>query len=171
MDAATEPAGLPLTIRPFRPEDLDPLYFLERRCHSETFRLPFQQLLETLLDPRVSALVAEVSDREERPLVGALVVQGMAGEPRLTLLTLMVDAPFRRAGIATRLLELAVRLAQAAGIAELATPLEADNAAGRAFLQAAGFAPAGEWAPYFPDGEAGRLWVCAVPAPEAEAPA
>ncbi len=156
-----------LIIRPFRAADLDPLYFLEQRCHSAAFRLAYRHLRDTLLDPEVSALVAETDQRDAPPIVAALVLKGAPAAECLHVITLMVDADFRRLGIAGRLLDWALRLAETHGSAALAVPLEQTNAAGAAFLTARGFGPTEEACAYFTDPQEGQLWVRPLEAQEA----
>ncbi|MBI4081147.1 MAG: GNAT family N-acetyltransferase [Candidatus Lambdaproteobacteria bacterium] len=157
-----------LRIRPFRATDFDRLYFLEQRCHAPAFRMAYQHLLATLLDEHAAALVAEVEQPEGPPLAAALVVRAAQGAATLEIVTLMVDEAFRRLGIARRMMEWALRLAEAQGRHEVSVALEAGNGAGAAFLRATGFAPSDRPNACFPDPAQGALWLRTLPEPPAE---
>ncbi len=145
-------------IREFRREDVDGLYFLDRRCYAPPYRLAYHQLVSTLLDRDVVALVAEAEGWTQAGVIGALILRGEHWQKRMSIVALMVEAPFRRQGLGRRLLAWAERLARAQGYGELVVPLEADNEGAAAFLAACGFEDTGQAEPWFTDTAAGTLW-------------
>lgn len=137
---------------------MDALYFLEQRCYAAPYRFRYDQLVSTLLDRDVAALVAQAEELAPSGMVGALIVRGEHWQGRVTIVSLMIDEPFRGQGLGRRLLDWAERLGRANRARELVVPLEAGNEVGAAFLAACGFADSGEHAPFFPEREAGSLW-------------
>lgn len=157
-----------LRIREFRKGDMDALYFLNQRCHPPERRPRYARILDTLLDRDVAALVAEEVTAELSRLIGGLIVQGDPWNQRLFIVSLLVDADYRRLGIARRLLGWAERLGEGFRCRTLLVPLEAGNADGAAFLAAQGFHESEEAEPFFSGPAQGRLWVREVEAaPEA----
>ena len=147
-----------LRIREFRKGDMDALFFLNERCLAPTRRATYRELLDTLLDRDVGSLVAEEVAEGYSRLVAGLVVQGDPWNSRLFILALMVDAEYRRLGIARRLLAWAERFGRGFNCTSLLLPLEAGNAEGQAFLAAAGFHESDEHAPFFSEPSQGTLW-------------
>jgi GNAT superfamily N-acetyltransferase len=146
-------------FREFRKGDMDALYFLNQRCYAPERRQRYSRILDTLLDRDVAALVAEEVEEGYSSLIGGLIVQGDPWNRRLFIVSLMVDAPYRRLGIARRLLAWAERLGESFNCAALLVPLEAGNEDGAAFLAAQGFHESDEETPFFAGPEEGRLWL------------
>ncbi len=134
-----------IVIRPFRPEDMDACYFLDRRCYPPEMQIEYGRMYRTMLDGRVTALVA-AEDMEEQaaPIVGCLLLRGDEALGELTLLALTVDPDFRRLGLARRLLDWAVRLGEGSGFRVLCAAEETPTAELRGFLEAVGFRSTGE---------------------------
>lgn len=153
-------------IRPFRPTDLDGLFVLDFRCYAPPYRIGYQQLLLTLQQRDVSALVIE----GERPgdVVGGLIVRGGATAREAAVISLMVDPDFRRCGLGSRLLRRAADYARASGWQAVVVPVERDNTAAADFLRANGAVDSERAQPYFPSTEAGTLW--RLPVEEAPEP-
>ena len=134
-----------IVIRPFRPEDMDACFFLDRRCHPPEFQIDYGRMYRTLLDGRVTALVAAEDMKEQAaPIVGYLVLRGDEELGDLTLLALTVDPDFRRLGLARRLLDWAVRLGQSSDFRVISAAEEAPTEELRGFLEAVGFRSIGE---------------------------
>ncbi|MDH4225132.1 MAG: GNAT family N-acetyltransferase, partial [Deltaproteobacteria bacterium] len=131
-----------LILRPFRKEDIDALYFLDQRSYPEPYRFSYGQLVSTLLDPRVMAVVLAAEDDPNRPvrLMGALILQQEAVDKRLVILTVMVEPGYRREGLGKKLLDWAFRVGQINGLEEVWSPVEAANGEAMEFFKAAGFA-------------------------------
>jgi ribosomal protein S18 acetylase RimI-like enzyme len=153
-------------IRPFRPEDLDGLFVLDYRCYTAPYRFGYSQLLSTLRQPRVSAVVIEGERKGD--IVGGLIVRGEPEAGQAAVVSLMVEADFRRYGLGSRLLRWATEHARTSGWAAVVVPLERENAEAAAFLAANGFEDTGTAQPYFTTPEVGTLW--RVHLTEAEAP-
>ena len=106
---------------------------------------------------------------EESALVGSLLLRHEKGTDRLVLISVMVDPGFRRVGLGRRLVGWAEKIARSRSLRELLAPLEAENAAGSAFLAAQGFVPEPGSPPFFEDAAGGNLWrrpvTAAPPAP------
>jgi len=147
---------LEVFIRNFSPGDLDALFVLDFRCYPPPYRFGYQQLLLTLQDRNVSAMVIE--NEMGADLIGGLILRSEPSRRRVVVVSLMVEPEFRRLGLGGRLLERAVRLARAASWEAVVVPMEQSNAAGAAFLAAGGFQPELESAPFFTSIEEGRLW-------------
>ncbi|MDH4121965.1 MAG: GNAT family N-acetyltransferase [Deltaproteobacteria bacterium] len=151
---------LALSIRALEKEDLDRLYFLDQRAYAEPYRFQYHRLLATLGDRDVGTVVVAELDAQEKTtqLRGALMVKGDTWKRRLTVLTLMVDPPFRRKGLGRRLMDHALRVARGYNFVGLDAPMENENQAGKDFLKALGFAPTEGFAPYFADAAQGVVW-------------
>ena len=134
-----------IVIRPFRPEDMDACFFLDRRCHPPELQIEYSRMYRTMLDGRVTALVA-AEDMEEQaaPIIGCLVLRGDEELGDLTLLALTVDPDFRRLGLARRLLDWAVRLGEGSDFRVLCAAEETPTEELRGFLEAVGFRSTGE---------------------------
>ena len=161
-----------VVIRPFQPEDMDPLYFLDQRCAPPGERLAYARLLTALLERDVLAVVAaEEMEARPQPLLGSLIVRAEPARGALNLLVLMVDPPYRRLGIARRLMGWAARLGQSQGLREVAAIEEGEHFETAAFLEALGFRRTEEVAPGFRLPEPRPRWTMALeetgPAPEA----
>jgi ribosomal protein S18 acetylase RimI-like enzyme len=153
-----------VTIRPFRPQDLDGLFVLDYRCYAPEYRFGYQQLLLTLQQADVTALVIE----GERPgdVIGGMIVRGDPVARQAAVVSLMVEPDYRRLGLGKRLLDWARGYARSSGWQAVVVPLERSNAAGAAFLVAQGFADTGAAQPYYAAPEVGSLW--RLPLDEAE---
>jgi ribosomal protein S18 acetylase RimI-like enzyme len=139
-----------LVIRPFRTEDMDPLYFLDQRCAAPGERPAYGRLLTALLEEEALAVVAaEGSEGQPEPLRGALIARREPGRSALGVLVLIVDPSSRRLGIARRLLGWAMRLGLSQGLREIAAIQEDERAETLAFLHAMGFRRTEEVAPGF----------------------
>jgi GNAT superfamily N-acetyltransferase len=147
-----------VVFRDFRRADLDPLYFLARRCSGGSGRFAYHRLLSALLAEGAGALVIDCADAGHAGLAGALLVRNESAARRLEISALMVAEDFRRMGLGRRLLAWAERVARGNGAAELVVPLEAECPQGAAFLAAHGFEDTGIAAPHFPDPGSGTLW-------------
>ena len=148
-------------FREFRRQDIDAFYFLEQRCYPEPYRLRFHQLLRTLLDKDVVALVGELAP--ETPggasrLAGGMVLRLEPGEKRVVVVSLMVDETLRRKGLGRRLLHKAIAVARHAGQGELVVPVEQGNPAAGQFLTACGFGLREDAAPFFTSPGEGAVW-------------
>jgi ribosomal protein S18 acetylase RimI-like enzyme len=148
-----------ILIRPFERTDVDPLYFLDQRCHPEGGRVAYHRWLSALLDPAVSALVvAEDTEARPQPLIGCLVVKAEPWRGVLNILALMVDTEYRRHGIAQRLLDRASGAARRLGLRELALLQESEEEGLLGFLESAGFSRTDELAPGLRHAEPKPLW-------------
>lgn len=151
-------------IRPFRPDDLDGLFVLDYRCYAPPYRFSYHQLLLTLQQPDVAAIVIE----GERPgdVIGGLIVRGNPVAREVAVISLMVAPEHRRLGLGSRLLGWAGDHARNSAWEAVTVPVECENEAARAFLAANGFADTGAGQPYYATPEVGTLWRLGV-APEA----
>jgi ribosomal protein S18 acetylase RimI-like enzyme len=149
-----------VTIRPFRPEDLDGLFVLDYRCYAPEYRFGYQQLLLTLQQPDVSALVIEGERKGD--VVGGLIVRGERQAQRAAIVSLMVEPDFRRLGLAKRLVQWAVGYARKSGWEAVVVPVEHGNEGAAAFLGAQGFQDTGAGQPWFAAPEVGTLWRLAL---------
>ena len=158
-----------LLFRPFKPEDMDGLYFLDQRCHDEPRRTPYGKFLDTLLEKDVAAVVtleagADAGEEAGLGMIAALIVRSNPWKSRLEVLYLAVHPELRRAGIARRLVGWAEKFGRGAGFRELAIAEECDSAETAAVMAALGFDRAEEVAPAFRTGRDAGLWVCGLPA-------
>jgi ribosomal protein S18 acetylase RimI-like enzyme len=149
-------------IREFQADDIDGLFFLEQRCFEPPFAMDYPQLRALLKDPAIATLVIVGQAGDVPRMVGALLVRREPAQARLVMISLLVDPDYRRLGLGGRLAHWAQRAAAAAGLASVAMPVEAENAAGAAFLLAQGFAPGPDGSPFFSGPEDGTLWHRAV---------
>lgn len=154
--------GLEVRIRAFESKDVDGLYFLDQRCYAPPFRIQYHQLVSTLLEEHTVALVMEAGGWKHKGLLGALIVRGEPAEQRVVLVSLMVEAGFRRRKLGSHLLSRARGLAQVMGLNRVVIALEAGNAGGRGFLLQQGFAATAEHAPFFAEAAQGVLWELAM---------
>lgn len=143
-------------FREFRPGDLDALFVLDFRCYPEPYRFGYQQLLVTLQDRQVSAMVIEAERKGD--LAGALIVRADEAARQAAVVSLMVEPDYRRHGLGTRLLDWSRRYVLAASWERLIVPLERTNEGAAAFLAAAGLENSGLNEPYFRTPEEGTLW-------------
>lgn len=160
-----------VVIRPFRPDDWDGLFLLDRSCFEPPFRLEVPRLRALVQDPTSAVVVIEARDGDETAIVGSLIVKHDAPGGRLILIGIMVDAGFRRVGLGRRLAGWAERIGRASALSELLAPLEAENEDGGAFLAAVGFAREPGVPPFFDDPAGGNLWRRTLLAEAAEPPA
>jgi ribosomal protein S18 acetylase RimI-like enzyme len=156
--ATPSPTAERLTIREFRADDIDGLFFLEQQCYPRPLAMSYPQLRALLKEPGIATLVIVGEDGHRPRMVGALTVRPEREQERLVVVSLMVEPEYRRLGLGRRLAERARRAARALGLAAVAVPLEAGNETGAAFLQALGFSPAEHGAPFFATPEEGRVW-------------
>ena len=156
MEAPEAPAGERVTIRQFRPGDVEGLLALEARCYPPERRMHYGTLRPLLEDPAAALLVIEGGAADAARVCGGLIVRRDAEQ--LTVVALSIDPDYRRLGLGRRLMDWARLACLAAGLPALGVPLEAENAAGAAFLASLGFSPAPDGAPYFTGPEDGRLW-------------
>lgn len=164
MQSPKPESKIAVLIRPFQPDDMDPLYFLDQRCTPPGERLAYGRLLTALLEREVLAVVAvEEMEARPQPLLGSLIVRGDPARGALTVLMLMVDPQYRRLGIARRLMGWAGRLGQGQSLREIAAIEEGEQAA--AFLQALGFLRTEEVAPGFRLPEPRPRWTQALGTP------
>ncbi len=156
-------APMEVLIRPFRPDDWDGIFFLDRACFEAPYRLEYPRLRALVEDPGVVVLVIEAhapgeDGEEETALVGSLLLKHEAGAERLVLISVMIDPGFRGVGLGRRLVGWAEKIARSRSLRELLAPLEAENAAGSAFLTALGFVRESGAPPFFEDTAGGNLW-------------
>ena len=122
------------------------------RAHARSFDSPWSaaDLAALLESPGVFALAA-LSGGEIR---GFILARAIAGEAEI--LTLAVDPPQRRQGIARALLEAAIAAAENAGAEAVFLEVAADNPAAIALYGAVGFTQAGRRRGYYarPGGDA-----------------
>ena len=153
---ATQELLVEVLIRPFRPDDLDGLFVLDYRCYAPPFRFSYQQLLLTLQQVGVSALVIEGERKGD--VIGGLIMRGEPGARRAAIVSLMVDPAYRRAGLGARLLGRAADYARNSQWEAVVVPVERENADAAAFLSVQGFTDTGMGQPYFESPEHGSLW-------------
>lgn len=147
-------------FRPFRPQDLDALFVLDFRSYPQAYRFGYQQLLRTLQDRNVSAMVIEDEAREE--LVGALLVRANPQAGEVAVVSLMVERDCRRQGLGRRLLDWAAEYARTSGWQRVVVPVERGNEGAAAFLAATGYADSGRAQPYFQSAGEGTTWLLAI---------
>ncbi|MCZ6646239.1 MAG: GNAT family N-acetyltransferase [SAR324 cluster bacterium] len=135
-----------IRFREFRKADVDALFFLDQNCFPPVQQSAFSTLLDVLLHPDATAMVAEEIGEGYQRVIGGLIVRCEASRSRLHIVSLTVNEEFRRLGIARHLLEWAERLARSSKCNLLLVPLHYGNTAGEALLSASGFRIAGdEW--------------------------
>jgi GNAT superfamily N-acetyltransferase len=149
-----------VTLRPFRPEDLDGLFVLDYRCYAPSYRFGYQQLLLTLQQADVTALVIEGERKGD--IVGGLIVRAERSAARAAVVSLMIEPDYRRLGLGKRLLEWVEQYARKSGWQDVVVPLERGNEAATAFLTTRGFADTGQGQPWFASPEVGTLWRLAL---------
>ncbi|MFI5400683.1 MAG: GNAT family N-acetyltransferase [SAR324 cluster bacterium] len=159
-----------VAIRPFRPDDWDGVFQLDRACFEPPYRLEYPRMRALIEDPGITVMVIEARDGDETAIVGSLMAKHEVEAGRLVLIGIMVDPGFRLAGLGRRLAGWAERIARARSVGELLAPLEAENEAGAAFLAALGFTRETGVPPFFDDPAGGNLWRRRLPA-QAPAPA
>lgn len=162
----TAPETEELTVREFRADDVDGLFFLEQRCYSPPFSMTYPQLRALLKDAGTATLVVVGRVGDAPRMVAAMIVKPETERQRLMVISLMVDPDYRRLGLGRLLAERARQVAAALALPTVATPVEAENAGGGAFLQALGFAPAAQAPEFFASPEAGALWCLSLATPE-----
>ena len=148
-------------IRPFRPDDLDGLFVLDYRCYAAPYRFAYPQLLGTLQQPEVAAVVIEgghPAGEKRGDVIGGLIVRGNPLARELTVVSLMVAPEHRRLGLGRRLLERASAHARSSLWTAVTVPLEQANLDARAFLTAHNFVDTGVGQPYYASPDVGTLW-------------
>jgi ribosomal protein S18 acetylase RimI-like enzyme len=154
---STQP--LEIVIRPFVPDDMDRLYFLDQRCHEEGRRVTYAKWISVLLEKDVSALVAvEGTEAQPQPMLGGLVLQAEPWRGVMRVVALMVDPEFRRLGIARRLLDCVVRLGTSLRIREISMLQESEDEGLIGLLKGLGFQRTDELAPGLRGAEPKPLW-------------
>ena len=154
-------------MRPFRPEDLDGLFVLDYRCYAAPYRFGYQQLLLTLQQTDVTALVIEGERKGD--IIGGLIVRAERSTGQAAIVSLMIEPDYRRLGLGKRLLEWAEGYARKSGWKAVVVPLERGNEAAAAFLSARGFGDTGQGQPWFASSEVGTLWRLSLEKTAAEA--
>ena len=147
-----------VAIRPFRPDNWDGVFRLDRACFEPPYRLEYPRLRALIEDPGITVMVIEARDGDETAIVGSLMAKHEVAAGRLVLIGIMVDPGFRLAGLGRRLAGWAERIARARSLGELLAPLEAENEAGAAFLAALGFTREPGVLPFFDDPAGGNVW-------------
>ncbi len=143
-------------IRPFRPDDLDGLFVLDYRCYAPPYRFGYQQLLLTLQQKEVTALVIEGERKGD--IVGGLIVRAEPPARRLAVVSLMIEPEHRRLGLGARLLDWAGDYARRSGWQVVGVPVERANTGAMGFLRAAGYEDTGAAQPYYASEDEGTLW-------------
>lgn len=145
-----------VVIRQFRPADLDGLFVLDYRAYPPAYRFGYVQLSHTLNDKHVSAVVIE--GERQGDLVGGLIVRADPEARLAAVVSLTIEPEYRRHGLGARLLDWAVRYAEASGWLRVVVPLERSNEGAAIFLTAAGFEDSGLFEPYYHSAGEGTLW-------------
>jgi len=159
VDRGTEPIGS-LTLRPGQPDDLPAIGRIERVSYHDSWS--FDVLRKSLAAPAPSSLVALSADGA---VVGYAFFGVGAGE--LDVHSLTVDPPWRRRGVATRLLERIEQDARAAGVSRLLLEVREGNEPALRLYRRHGFAVDTVRRRYYADGEDAVLMSRAL-APEHE---
>jgi GNAT superfamily N-acetyltransferase len=94
----------------------------------------------------------------EGDLVGGLIVRADPEARLAAVVSLTVEPDYRRHGLGTRLLDWAIRYAEASAWIRVVVPLERGNEGAAAFLTAAGFEDSGLCQPYYHSAGEGTLW-------------
>ena len=140
-----------LRVEPARPADLDQLVALDARSFSraDRYRRPEWAALlgDSLADGPSRILVARLADA----VVGAVVVEPDLESGDVNLVSLAVDASYRRTGLATRLLRDALA-PLAAQVRTVTLEVRTDNNAARSLYEQLGFQLARRIRRYYADG-------------------
>ncbi len=134
-----------LEIRSLRPSDTSELSYLE----AQIFRFPWSE--NSLRDCLEQATVEGEAALIEGKIVGYLIVQCILDEAHI--LNLAVYSPFRRYGIARKLLERFLTDAQKRKINLFYLEVRAGNRDAQRLYFGYGFAPISVRKKYYPDGE------------------
>ena len=147
MNAIAPP--LTVTIRPMQFDDLDQVYEIELRC----FPTPWSRrsYVFELTQNRASRLwVAEAKTPEgETQIVGMTVMWLLVDQAHIS--NIAVDAPFRRQGIACRLLKTALAEGIRLGAIEATLEVRQSNAAAIDLYRRFGFVQVGRRKAYYHD--------------------
>ena len=118
------------------------------RAHADSFDPPWSATdIETLLDAPGGFAWAAWEAHPPAPVLGFLLARAIAGEAEI--LTLAVDPPHRRQGMARALIEASVATAIAAGAEAMFLEVAADNPAAIGLYRSAGFEPVGSRKGYY----------------------
>jgi ribosomal-protein-alanine N-acetyltransferase len=126
-----------ITLRGYRPGDLDALYALDVACFEKPFRFTRGAMRRFAEAANAQVVIAETQGE----LAGFCIVhmERVRGGHVGYVVTLDVAAAYRRQGLARRLMAEAERQAEAAGCNALALHVHTGNAAAIRFYAACGF--------------------------------
>lgn len=121
------------------------------RMHAELFDTAWEEaaILDLLVDPCASALIAKVRLREMGPPVPAGFAVGRVAADEAEILTIGVAPPFQRRGIGRRLVEGLSRAVKGIGADRLFLEVAADNEAACGMYDDLGFKEVGRRASYY----------------------
>lgn len=138
MDAAPNSQDA-ITLRAYRAGDANAMYALDLECFEAPFRFTSRAMRQFAEEPHAIVLLAEAHvSRNVAPRLAGFAIAHMEGQTAY-IVTLDVAAPYRRRGLARRLMEETESRARAAGAQEVALHVYTGNAGAIAFYESLGY--------------------------------
>ena len=125
-----------ISLRGYRPEDLDALHAVDAACFNEPFRFPRAALRRFLHNPYAHTAIAE----SPSGIIGFIIVDvEPAASPFGYVVTLDVLKAHRRGGVGAMLLREGERLAGCAGAASMRLHVYTGNGTAQTFYERMGY--------------------------------
>lgn len=139
-------------LRPVRPEDLDQLVRLDRRCFPPAIAFDRWEMMYYLTATRHFIRLAVPWPDHSPPLLGFIIAAEGGPGREGQIVTLDVHPEARRQGIGQLLMAAAEQRLAALGNPVVRLQVAENNAGARSFYQGLGYRHAGQRPDYYPDG-------------------
>jgi [ribosomal protein S18]-alanine N-acetyltransferase len=138
MDAVPNPRDA-ITLRDYRPGDANAMYALDLECFEAPFRFTSRAMRQFAEEPHAIVLLAEAHvSKNLPPRLAGFAIAHKEGQTAYVV-TLDVAPPYRRRGLARRLMEDTESRARATGAQEIALHVYTGNLGAIAFYEALGY--------------------------------
>lgn len=127
-----------ITLRDYRPGDVDAMYALDLECFGPPFRFTARAMRRFAEEQDAIVLLAESQIAESRPRLAGFIIAHMEGRTAY-IVTLDVAYDFRRRGLARLLMAETESRARAAGAEEMALHVHTGNTAAITFYESLGY--------------------------------
>ncbi len=142
---------MPTSLRPYRPDDFETLFEIDKACYPPRIAYSRRELRAFLGDPGADCVIAEV----ENKIAGFIIAEAEGRPGRAVtghIVTIDVLDPYRRSGIGSLLISAAEEHLAARGAKQIELETARDNDAAIAFWQKHGYRTRGIYEHYYPGG-------------------